>query len=224
MKNRYDTIIEKHYDVITEVKKFNQNHDSLGRFSSGGGGGASGNGGNPLGLKKASAQQFADRIQQAKESQSVEKQWRVDAHDASDYEGNKNFISNGGSTVSVTPDGDIISVCGAKGDPRGKGDRLMEFAVENGGTKLDSFAGNHDFYERNGFQAVSSTSFSDEYAPPGWKESGCGKEDVVAYKYVGKGNVEHIDVADIPTKTKRFEGENGYDEMIAYRDSQIGGK
>lgn len=221
---RYDTITEirKRYEEITEVRKFNHHHDSLGRFSSGGGGGAAA----PVSFSTTSHEKFNEAISAARESRPAADKWRVDVHSAEDYrkKGCKCFVSEGGSTVAVTSDGDIISVCKAANETtRGVGAKLLEQAVENGGTKLDSFAGNHKFYTANGFEPVSWTPFNEEYAPPGWAESGSSPEPVVFYKYVGKGNVKGTDINAFLQRTKPFTGDDGYDDAMRYRDSQIGG-
>ena len=71
---------------------------------------------------------------------------------------------NGGSTVAITPDGDIVALCRNENDSL-RGKQLIKFAVKNGGVKLDSFSGNHKFYTRNGFEPESWTSFNEKYTP-----------------------------------------------------------
>ncbi len=135
---------------------------------------------------------FKDALDKAKDSRDVWDKWRVDnEHDAKWYEehGAKLLVSKGGSTVAVTKDGDIVSVCKMRGDKTTTGAQMMALAVKNGGVKLDSFSGNHAFYADNGFTPVSWTNFSEKYAPAGWKESGMGHEPVVFYSYVGVGKV-----------------------------------
>lgn len=169
------------------------------------------------------AEQFNKSISNARSSRPETDRWRVDVHTADDYtqHGCKMWKSDGGSTVAVTKEGDIISVCKHADDNETRGWQLLDKAVKMGGVKLDSFAGNHEFYTRNGFEPVSWTPFNEEYAPDGWKESGCGKEPVVFYKYVGKNNVRYTDFTEFKNAVKPFEGENGYDDAYAYRDSQI---
>lgn len=221
------------YNVLKSIRirKFNQNHDRLGRFSSAGGGGpmmapdGKGGGATAGALKKIeSNEQYHNTIATAKEAQSENKRWRVDVHEAGDYEGCKKIVSEGGSCAAVTPDGDIISVCKNPNDKTVSGRDIMAKAVEEGGVKLDSFAGNHDFYVKCGFEAISATPFNEQYAPEGWKAGRDAPELVVAYKYVGKGNVKNVTEEQMKASVKIFEGENGYDEMIAFRDAQIGGK
>ena len=173
--------------------------------------------------KTENSEQFNQSITDARESRSKEDKWRVDVHSAQEYDekGCKMWKSNGGSTVAVTSEGDIISVCKHSNDTETKGRQLLEKAVQMGGIKLDSFAGNHDFYTRCGFEPVAWTPFNVEYAPDGWRESGQPEEPVVFYKYVGKGNVKYTDFERFKADVKPHTGENGYDDAYRYRDSQL---
>lgn len=91
---------------------------------------------------------FRKILIKVKEFHLPENKWRVDVHNYLDYTDCKLFITKNGSTIAITPDGDIISVCAnpLKGK-RDSGKALLEFAVEHGGTKLDSFDGNFKFYQ-----------------------------------------------------------------------------
>ena len=60
--------------------------------------------------------------------------------------------------------------------------------IENGGKKLDSYSGNHGFYVKCGFEAVSWCEFDEQYAPPGWVKSRDKPEPVIFYKYTGQSN------------------------------------
>ena len=165
-------------------------------------------------------EQFNKAISEARESRPIDDKWRVDVHETADYEGCKLYKSDGGSTIAVK-DGDIISVCKKIDDETTSGKELLARAVKMGGVKLDSFEGNHRFYTKCGFEPVSWTPFNEEYAPDGWKESGCKPENVIFYKYVGIGNVKNTDVSKFMAETKPFTGDSGYDDAYAYRDSQI---
>ena len=161
---------------------------------------------------------FVKDLDTARDTRPVQDKWRVDnTHTSEDLDGRgcKCFTSKGGSTVAVDKNGDIISVCKAKGDKTTTGAGLLKHAIKMGGRKLDSFYGNNKFYVDNGFQAVSWTPFDKTYAPDGWKESGCKGEPVVFYKYVGVGNVKEIPLSKLP----KFTGENGYSDAMKYRDS-----
>lgn len=125
------------------------------------------------------------------EETAPEKAWRVTVHSQQEleeeYPGAKLHITDGGSTVAVTKDGDIISVCGNPGDKL-RGKDLLKLAVENGGKKLDSYSGNHGFYVKCGFEAVSWCEFDEQYAPPGWVKGRDKPEPVIFYKYTGQSN------------------------------------
>lgn len=169
-------------------------------------------------INKVTHTQFVTDLDKARDTRPVQDKWRVDnTHTAQDFKerGCKCYTSRGGSTVAVDKDGDIISVCKAKGDTTTSGSALLRHAVRMGGRKLDSFYGNDRFYVKNGFQAVSWTPFNKAYAPDGWKESGSRGESVVFYKYVGVGKAKHIPLNKLP----RFTGSNGYDNAMKYRDS-----
>ena len=182
-------------------------------------------------LNKSDEKKFINMLEKAKADCDENKRWRVDIHTAEEYKekGAKLFTSKGGSTVAVTKDGDIISVCkGSKESEHGAASKLLEKAVKEGGTKLDSYSGNHEFYTKNGFEPVSWTPFSVKYAPDGWKLGRDSKEPVVFYKYVGVGNVKYTGKSGLHkflSDTKPHTGDSGYDNAQAERDSKIkGGK
>lgn len=173
--------------------------DERGRFTSGGGGSSGGgtDGGDSSGeaagpavgnFGGADIATFTSAVQAAKDAQRPEIAWRVTAMSAEEFAeehpGSVCHITSGGSVAAVTPDGDIVSVCGMPGDSV-KGRELLAQAVAAGGTKLDSYDGNHGFYIKCGFEPVSWCKWSDEYAPLGWDSSRDAREDVVFYKYTG---------------------------------------
>ena len=136
-----------------------------------------------IGLKKTTPDKFLTAINIAKNNQDKGKAWRVQPHD--EYSGkDKLFITKGGSTIAVTEDGDIISVCKNKGD-KTFASELLQIAVNQGGVKLDSYIGNHDFYTKNGFEPVSWCEWDDEYKPPDWNENRDKREPIIFYRYVG---------------------------------------
>ena len=113
----------------------------------------------------AKHKEYLDILVQAKKTIEPEKAWRVDDYGGS-IEGFKVshpnatlHITAGGSTVAIEENGDIIAVCKNTGD-RVRGSELIQLAVANGGTKLDSYAGNHKFYCKNGFEPVSWCAFN----------------------------------------------------------------
>lgn len=148
----------------------------------------------PKSFGGADAPSFAKSLKTAydkMEETAPEKAWRVTVHSQQEleeeYPGAKLHITDGGSTVAVTKDGDIISVCGNPSDKL-RGKDLLKLAVENGGKKLDSYSGNHGFYVKCGFEAVSWCEFDEQYAPPGWVKSRDKPEPVIFYKYTGQSN------------------------------------
>ena len=170
------------------------------------------------GLHKVDAKVFREDLNTARNTRPVDDRWRVDnTHTVEDFNnrGCRCYISQGGSTVAVDRNGDIISVCRAKGDKTISGAELLRTAVRLGGNRLDSFYGNHEFYCDNGFQPVSWTPFNPKYAPDGWRESGCSQEPVVFYRYVGIGRVRNTDISTLP----RFDGDDGYERAQRYRDN-----
>ena len=83
--------------------------------------------------------------------------------------------------VAIGPDGDIVSVFkSGTCTERGMIDILMGTAIQNGGSKLDCFAGFLDkLYARFGFKVKERLTFADEYAPDGWNYKRDGRPDVV---------------------------------------------
>ena len=150
------------------------------------------------GAKKISAKEMTQRLKAAKQEVLPEKAWRVDdTYTAEDYEHyNCECIAVGqGSCVAVKhggeDDGDIISVCASSKDKGAvNGKQLMKIAVSHGGTKLDSFEGNHGFYLKCGFEPVSWCRFDREYAPHDWKPGRDKEEPVIFYKYTGRVTAE----------------------------------
>ncbi len=200
------SIIENEWDESKHPR------DEKGRFSSGFGG--------------ASSTDFAGAVSAAKQSLPADKAWRVAAHSAEElekeYPGAELHITPGGSTVAVTADGDIISVCGRAGDSV-RGRELLQLATDNGGVKLDSYSGNHGFYLNCGFEPVSWCKWNDDYAPPDWDSSRDKREAIVFYRYTGSQEhytraeaVEHLQAFQASTKASA-----DYDSAQAIRDKSL---
>ncbi|WP_187230119.1 MULTISPECIES: hypothetical protein [unclassified Lactococcus] len=159
---------------------------------------------------------FARAVEIAKAGLNKDIAWRVTAYEPEHYVGSKLHVSQGGSTVAISSTGDIISVCRADND-NVRGTDLLKLAVENGGTKLDSYAGNHLFYTKNGFEPISWCKWDGEYAPEGWN----GKpENIIFYKYTGNSKAE-LKPDDF---YKRVSASSDYDEAEKIRNEAIGGK
>ncbi len=169
----------------------------------------------------AKHKEYLDTLVQAKKTCLPEDAWRV-----ADYECNiEEFkvshpnatlhITAGGSTVAVEENGDIIAVCKNDNDTV-SGSYLIQLAVANGGTKLDSYAGNHKFYCKNGFEPVSWCAFNEEYAPHDWDKNRDKLEPIIFYRYTGKKHVESVE--EFYT---RVEESKDYDTAMEIRDNKI---
>lgn len=130
--------------------------------------------------------QFRETLIKVKSLHPPDVKWRVDVHEAQDYKDCKLYITNHDSTIAITKDKDIISVCAnPTKDNKDSGRTLMEYAVKQGGVKLDSFDGNYRFYRKCGFEPVSWCKFDPEFSPQGWKPE-YKSENVIFFKYTGK--------------------------------------
>jgi len=136
----------------------------------------------------------------------------------------KLFKTNADSTIAIKPDGDIIAVSRNKKEKLVKGSDLMDFAVKNGGIKLDSYEGNHRFYRKCGFEPVSWTRFNreimDEFVKD-WKPE-FGQEDIIFYKYTGnKAILSRDEVKSELDKFKKSVAPKDYDDAMAERDAAL---
>lgn len=164
-----------------------------------------------------SPQNFLNALKAARDSQPLKRQWRVDtSHPEDYYKDCKIYTTEHGSTVAVKPDGDIISVCKKIGDSV-RGVDLLEHAVKNGGKKLDSYSGNHEFYVKCGFEPVSWCEFSDLYDIPGWDATRDDREPIIFYKYTGKQS-KYAEAADFMASVRPSKD---YDAAQIERDKQI---
>lgn len=170
----------------------------------------------------AKTPEFVDALTDAKATVAKERpqdSWRVSSPSAEEFEqehpGAVMHVTQGGSTVAVTPDGDIVGVCKKPGD-NVSGSDLLKIAVENGGKKLDAFSKLFYFYTKNGFEPVSWTPFDKEYAPTDWKEE-YEEEPVIFYKYTGK-RTAYATKEDFFNAVK---ASSSYDEAQKARDEEI---
>ena len=170
----------------------------------------------PIKFRKSASKEFKKLIEQAKESNSPETRWRVDIHDEADYLHDKLFVTDGGSTVAVEPDGNIISVCKNQTENI-RGSVLLKKAVESGGDRLDAFGEDlYAFYTRNGFEPISYTPFDEQYAPEGWQKGRDKPEPVVFYKYTGSKC--SLSYKEFISQTKPM---SNYDAAKSVRDKEI---
>ena len=165
--------------------------------------------------------EFVNALADAKATVAKERpqdSWRVSSPSAEEFEqehlGAVMHVTQGGSTIAVTPDGDIVGVCKKPSDAI-KGKELLKTAVENGGRKLDAFSGLYGFYITNGFEPVSWTPFDEEYAPSDW-HAGYKKEPVIFWKYTGKES--SLALEDFLKNTQSSES---YDEAKNKRDKEL---
>lgn len=166
-----------------------------------------------------STAEFTSALTEAKATVLPEDAWRVSSPDTEEFEKEhpnaKKYITKGGSTIAITPDGDIVGVCKKVGDTiRGKD--LIDFAVKNGGKKLDAFSGLYYFYRNRGFEPVSWTQFNEEYAPSDWVKGRDEAEPVIFWKYTG--NKTELSKEEFLNKVKPSEG---YDEAKNVRDKEM---
>lgn len=185
---------------------------------------------------------FTKSVESAKATVNEKDRWRVTAYSEDEFKeyhsGAKCYKTEYGSTFAID-NGDIISVCGSKRDYV-SGKQLLQKAVENGGTKLDSYDGNDAFYKKCGFEPVSWCKWDDAYAPNDWitangytreswdamVKSGktisnselkiARKEDIVFYKYTGKQSTESL-----KSFKKRVSVSEDYDTAYAKRDNSM---
>lgn len=165
---------------------------------------------------KTDPMEFHNKIKAAWASQPPDSRWRVDVHDADDYKRCKTYSTTEGSTVAITDDGDIISVC-KNTHSNDRGSDLLKFAVSKGGRKLDAFGRRlFDFYTKNGFKPVSVTDFNEEYAPDGWRRGIDDKEPIVFYRYTGEPYTE-MTFNEFVKSVPHYE----YDEAGRIRDKEM---
>ena len=187
--------------------------------------GASGSAGaDKIRFGTASPKSFAKALKAAKDSRKGGDAWRVTAMDKAKlkewHPKAKLHVTDGGSTIALD-NGDIISACKKKGDSM-TGRDLIAFAVKNGGKKLDSYAGNHDFYVSCGFEPVSwckwDRAYEDGAKEQGWDPKLNKREAIVFYKYVGPGKVKNTDLMKFK---KRNKASADYDKAMEKRDAEV---
>ena len=164
---------------------------------------------------KASAQKFADTLQQSKESSPHGAS--VYVYPAEDYQGMNLFLSDSGkSGFAVKPDGDIVSVFSME---RGSGRSVMEAAIAAGGKKLDAFDTIlPEFYGDHGFVEAARIPWNDEFAPDGWdkqtfKKFNNGEPDVVMMVLDPKFEGEYEARTDVYTTE--------YDQAVKMQNSML---
>lgn len=90
--------------------------------------------------------------------------------------------ADGQSGFAIKPDGELISVFSLV---RGRGDELVEAALQMGARRLDCFEPYLPrLYGRHGFQETDRYQWDDKYAPPLWDYARFGRPDVVVMERV----------------------------------------
>lgn len=169
----------------------------------------------PMRFKGSKPKDFHEAVRVAKESNKETDRWRVELKDEDGYNECKLYVSDGGSTIAIKPDGDIVSVCKHQGSGD-RGSELLKKALKHGGDRLDAFgSGLFYFYTKNGFEPVSWTRFDEKYSPPDWKKGRDKKEPVVFYRYVGVGKVKTVKYGSFMKSTK---ASRDYDDAKSIRD------
>lgn len=177
----------------------------------------------PIKMNKVEkSQKYVDSLSEAKKSLPPEQApWRVTQYENGDqfdewHPNAKKFSTDGGSTVAVTPDGDIVGVCHKDGDPA-RGKELIRYAVENGGKKLDAYEGLYPFYTKCGFEPVSWCKWDENFAPDDWVKGRDNPENIIFYKYTGNKSKYN-------TAQEFFAGvkaSKDYDEAMNVRNKEI---
>ena len=165
---------------------------------------------------------YVDKLTEAKKSlPENQAPWRVTQYKDGDefddwHPGAKMYHTDGGSTIAVTPDGDIVGVCHHEGDPvRGK--ELLKHAVDNGGKKLDAYEGLFGFYTKCGFEPVSWCKWDEKFAPSDWKKGRDNPEHIIFYKYTGKSS-PYKSASEFFSKVK---ASKDYDAAKNARDKEV---
>lgn len=168
------------------------------------------------------SQEVYDIVKSAKESN--EHGAFVDLKGIENYAHYNNFVLDDGlGNVTVTDDGDIVSVVkNSNSKIKGASKQLLLTALANGGTKLDCYNGFlTDTYIGAGFEPVARVKFNRNYAPENWNYERDGEPDIIVFKHNGDSVEEVID----NYKNYDYTIENlpymEYDEAIAYRDNLI---
>ncbi len=171
---------------------------------------------------------YAEKLAEAKKAQDPGDAWRVTGmskQELAEWHPDAKFhVTDGGSTIAVD-NGDIVGVCVGKNDGKKgliSGSTLLAHAVKNGGIKLDSYEGNHRFYTKNGFEPVSwcrwDPAFEDSAKEQGWDPKRDRRENIIFYRYVGKGNVKNT---DLDTFINTTPASPDYDTAYSLRDAAL---
>ena len=119
-------------------------------------------------------------------------------------------------SIMIAPNGDIKGLFkNPETNTKGVGPKLVQQAVNNGGRTLDNFDIPYltKIYTDAGFRISGRIPFDEQYKPDGWVKELHGTPDVVSMIYDPKNELD--------IREQRFSGDDGYDEMIRYRNSSL---
>ena len=176
---------------------------------------------------KTVAKKFRETFHAAKAAVAKDRPqdaWRVDSsYSDEDYEHMECFTTSGGSAVAVH-DGDIVSVCKKPGD-KVTGRQLLQHALDQGGKKLDAYAGLYGFYAKNGFEPVSWCEFDEQYATPDWQKGRDAPEPVIFWKHTGRSyeEISRDHGRDAAEFTSRVKASADYGAAMETRDKSLEG-
>ena len=166
---------------------------------------------------------LVDTLSEAKKSlPEAAGPWRVTSYESGEqfdewHPGAKKHVTEGGSTIAVADDGDIVAVCHNANDTTCSGSDLLMRAVYNGGTKLDAYEKLYGFYAKCGFEPVSWCKWDQEFAPPDWVPGKNQPENIIFYKYTGKAP-KYKNAAEF---MKAVKADNDYDAARERRDKEV---
>lgn len=152
-----------------------------------------------INFRKVGTKEFSEKLQEAHDTNPDKDKWRVTVHTQEELENDESlmgaqlYVTEHGSTVAVTKSGDIISVCAYRHTDKSLNDHgrdLIMAAFAMGGDRLDSYAGNHGFYEKCGLTAMSGCDFDTQYANDDWKAAHAAgladAEEIIFYGRLSK--------------------------------------
>lgn len=175
-------------------------------------------------MRRVNAREFHQAIAKGKKTSNS---WMVDVHSVREYRKMKCYLSaSGNAGVAIKRNGDVVSVFSSAKGSNAMG-KLIPFAVEMGGKKLDCYANGRNgglasMYARYGARATGKVAFNSEYAPADW--DGKSYPNVVAM--VLPKSVDDVINRYDPKRSvnlNRLKEYDDYDEMINARNRRMTG-
>ena len=174
---------------------------------------------NNLSLNRVTPKEFHAAISKGKAANKHG--WKVDLHTEKEYGRMRLYLtSDGNAGIAIKRNGDIVSVFSAVPRTNSMG-KLIPYAVELGGKKLDCFGDKlAAMYGRYGAKPTGRVAFNDKYAPDGWD----GQERPDVYAMVMPSSLDGVissynrDAEVVASKVKLFKS---YDSMIRNRNKYV---